>query len=408
MQRKILAVAIALGITTTVQAAPTMEEMWQVIQQQQAEIERLKSQQDKTDSKLEQTEQKIEATAEVVDANSGAMATAAQWANKTSIGGYGELHYNKLDDDSGSADKDEIDLHRFVLFFGHQFTDSVRLYSELEVEHSIASKDDEGEVELEQAYIEWDYTENHRAKAGVFLIPIGILNETHEPDTFYGVERNSVEKHIVPSTWWEAGIAGSGEFAEGWSYDVAVHSGLYLDNTAKVRSGRQKASKAKADDYAYTARLKYTGVSGLGLAATVQHQSDLFQSESQSGESDVSALLYEIQAVYQVGGFGLRALYAAWDIDEAITVIADGADKQEGFYIEPSFRFNSNVGVFARYSEWDNAAGSNSDSEYSQIDVGLNYWIAPTVVLKADYQMQDVPDGKAQLDGLNLGVGWSF
>ena len=120
------------------------------------------------------------------------------------------MHYNNLsnqyDGVDAKDDKDELDLHRFVLFFGHQFTNDVRFFSELEVEHNVAGEGKNGEVEIEQAYIEWDYTDNHALKSGVFLVPVGILNETHEPDTFYGVERNAVEKDIIPSTWWEGGV----------------------------------------------------------------------------------------------------------------------------------------------------------------------------------------------------------
>ena len=84
-----------------------------------------------------------------------------------------------------------------------------------------------GEIELEQAYVEYDLTENHHAKAGVFLLPVGILNETHEPPTFYGVERNPVESNIIPTTWWAGGIAANGEIAPGWSYDIGVHEDCY-------------------------------------------------------------------------------------------------------------------------------------------------------------------------------------
>lgn len=408
MKKTLFSAVIASACSISAHALPTVEEMWKVIQQQQAEIERLKQQQNSTDSKLELTEQKVEATAEVLDSQGTSLNKAAHWVNNTRIGGYGELHYNKLNDENGDADKDEVDLHRFVLFFGHQFNDSVRFFSELEIEHSLAGEGKKGEVEMEQAYVEWDYATNHRAKAGVFLIPVGILNETHEPETFYGVERNSVEKNIIPATWWEGGVASSGELAPGWSYDVAVHSGLYLSNSAAIRKGRQKVSNAKADDYAYTGRLKYTGVAGLELAVTLQHQTDLFQSETINGASDVSAWLHELHVVYQQDQFALRALYASWDIDSGINALADGADEQRGFFIEPSYKFNPKVGVFARYSEWDNTAGSSNDSEYSQFDIGLNYWLTPNVVFKADYQDQDAPDTKAELDGINLGVGWSF
>ena len=106
------------------------------------------------------------------------------------------------------------------------------------------------------------------------------------------------------------------------------------------------------------------------------------------------------------GPFGLRALYARWDLDgpgpESV-----GADKQEGFYIEPSYRFNDKLGIFTRFNQWDNAAGNSTKSGKQQIDVGLNWWPHEDVVLKADYQFQDNDNDKEQ-DGFNLGVGYQF
>ena len=202
MKKQLLATLIGLSFAATTQAAtPSVEEMWEIIQKQQAEISTLKNQLNKNDSRITETEIIAEATISAVEEIS--MAPAA--SNKTHIGGYGELHYNNLEKDDGSGDKDEVDFHRFVLFTSHQFSDSIRFFSELEVEHSIAGDGQVGEVELEQAYIEWDMANNKTAKAGLFLMPVGILNETHEPDTFYGTERNAVEKNIIPATWWEAG-----------------------------------------------------------------------------------------------------------------------------------------------------------------------------------------------------------
>jgi len=412
MQKKTLLALAGLSLATVTQAAsPSLEEMWELVQQQQAEIAQLKSQLNATEQRVAETEEKTEATfAAVEEVTTGPVSKLAEWADKTTVGGYGEVHYNNLTSDNSNNSKDEFDLHRFVLFFGHQFNDRLRMYSELEVEHNIAGEGQNGEVEVEQAYIEYDYAQNHRAKAGVFLMPVGIINETHEPDAFYGVERNSVEKDILPATWWEGGVMFSGELAEGISYDAGMHSGLYIDPTVsdwKIRDGRQKVSEAKGDDLAYTGRLKYTGVPGLELATTIQYQSDLWQGETFAGEDEVDATLWEAHAIYNRGPFGMRALYAHWDIDNAIETIKAGADEQEGFYVEPSYRLTEKLGLFARYSEWDNQAGSNNDSEKQQYDVGVNYWLDEHVVLKADYMRQEVESGD-ELRGFNLGVGWSF
>ena len=327
---------------------------------------------------------------------------------QTSLGGYAEAHYNNLNGDTAAQDKTEIDLHRFVLFLGHQFSEDVRFYSELEVEHAVAGEGADGEVELEQAFIEGDYMRGHAARAGVFLMPVGLLNETHEPDTFYGVERNNVERNIIPTTWWEAGLGASGEVLPGLSYNASVTSGLKLaDGDFKVRDGRQKASEADANDLAYTAALSYVAAPGVTIGGTVQYQSDLTQSDPASTVGRIDGVLTEAHIDVQRGNLGLRALVANWSFDDEINQLADGADQQFGWYLEPSYLLSDNLGVFARYSEWDNQAGANLATKTDQIDLGFNYWLVDNVVLKADYQIQDSEADKGQ-DGFNLGVGWSF
>jgi hypothetical protein len=359
-------------------------------------------------TQLQSTEQKAVAASEQVEKVAAAAPSAkASWAENNRIGGYGELHYNNLDGKGGAADKDELDLHRFVLFFGHEFNERMRFFSELEVEHSIAGEGKKGEIELEQAYLEFDFGDQHRAKAGLFLVPVGILNETHEPATFYGVERNPVEKDIIPATWWGGGVALSGQLGAGFGYDLALQEGLATTaaKSYKPRDGRQKTSEARATDFATTARLKWTGVPGIELAGSVQYQSDITQGlDATAG----SAQLYELHGILNRGAFGLKALYAQWNLDGSGPA-AIGADKQAGWYIEPAFRINELWGVFARYNAWDNKAGASGaiNTAKQQTDLGVNYWPHPDVVLKADYQTQDNDDGKNQ-NGFNLGVGYQF
>ncbi len=387
---------------------PTPEEMWRMIQQQQKQIEELTKRLDDTNARTtqvaEQTksvEQKVEATSSYVEtlvADGGASGDA--WYKKTSIGGYGELHFN-----TGATDR--IDFHRFVLFVNHEFSDKIRLFSELEVEHAFSGAGAPGEVELEQAFIEFDLNEHTTAKAGLFLLPIGIINETHEPNTFYGVERNQVESAIIPSTWWEAGAALTHTYESGFSVDFALHSGLNT-TTANIRSGRQKVANADAQDGAATMRLKYTGVPGLTLAGSVQYQQDIAQGTLPGETAD--AILTEIHADWRKGGFGLRALYARWDLNGP-TAAALGRDEQYGYYIEPSYRFaiadgTQELGFFARYSFVDNVAGDNVDSGNRFTEFGVNYWPHPQVVLKADMQFADRPAGDDET--VSLGVGFQF
>lgn len=397
----------ALCVSTPLLAAEqaseevSMTQIMELLKSQQREIDTLKKQLAETNKQVVISEQKIEATADTIESVATASESytkIADWADKTHIGGYGELHYN---DKKGSDN--QVDAHRFVLFVEHEFTDEVRFFSEIELEHSIAGEGQTGEVELEQAYIEWDYAKNHSATFGQFLIPIGLINETHEPETFYGVERNSVEKNIIPATWWEAGIMLGGEIAPGFTYDLAMTSGLETPTSGKnaylPRKGRQKVGNATAENFAYTGRLKYTAIAGLELAATLMYQDDIAQG---MGGDDATALLWEAHAVYQAGDFSLRALYAMWDIegDEAQAL---GRDEQDGWYIEPSYKVTPRLGFFARYSEWDNNAGDSVNTAIEELDLGLNFWLVENVVFKADWA-----DQKNGEDSFNLGVGWSF
>ena len=153
----VAASASLLSITAAMaqESTPTIEEMWQIIQQQQAQIEALQAEVEKAreenaqaEQRLEMTESQIEATGEFVEQ----MAEVQSEPSRTSIGGYGELHYNNY---LSSDIDDEIDFHRFVLYFGHEFNDRVRLFSELELEHALSGDGKPGEVELEQAYIDF-------------------------------------------------------------------------------------------------------------------------------------------------------------------------------------------------------------------------------------------------------------
>jgi phosphate-selective porin len=392
MMKKTLLATALLGLFASQAAVASEEtqELRKVIEQQQKVLKDL-------EKRLEQTEQRVEKTADVVES------TASSKSGPT-IGGYGELHYNNITDNKSGSDKKEFDFHRFVLFVGHEFNSTTRFFSELEVEHSIAGEGKKGEVELEQAYIEHDFNQMFTGKAGLFLVPVGILNETHEPDTFYGVERNPVEKDIIPATWWEAGLNLNVKAAPGLAFDSAVTSGLYLSQSSgyKIRSGRQKVSEAKGESLAYTGRVKYTAVPGLELAATLQYQSDLTQGDA--GVDTASATLMTAHAIYNIENFTVKALFAQWDIDGA-EAQALGRDKQNGFYIEPSYRINEQFGVFARYNEWDNNAGNNADTKKKQTNVGVNYWLHENVVFKADYENIG---GAADSDGFNLGVGYQF
>lgn len=413
MKKNLLATAVAVvsaaATSPALAATPTLEELAAQVRAQQAQIEALT------------------AAAE----QSSAQPAGGAWFNKTSVGGYGEAYFKRID-----GLKDEFDAYRLVLFIGHQFNDKVRFHSELEVEHAYAKDTDttckvvdansdgivqvgeitcgtaattSGYVAVEQLFVEYDYAASHRAAAGQILVPVGILNETHEPDTYNGVFRPAVEREILPSTWFETGLKLSGDIVPGLSYDAMYSSGL-KSATGSVKDGRQRGSKADGSDPASTLRLKYTGVPGLEVGATWHHQADMAQGVPSVLKENLEADLYTAHVAWQQGRFGLRALAADWDLDRAALAAADRkrAD-QEGWYVEPSVKVLPKLAVFARYSEWDAEAADNTSSEFQETVVGVNWYLHERAVVKADLQHRDNPDRtKVDEDGFNVGIGFSF
>lgn len=346
-------------------------------------------------------EEKVEMLADLLEEKEASFGEG----NKAHIGGYGELHYNLLDADG--EDIRELDLHRMVLFFGYEFNDWARFVAELEVEHIIASAGSRGAVELEQVYVEFDLKDNLHLKTGAMLMPLGIINETHEPTTFYGVERPIIETTIIPTTWWSTGAAITHKFDNGFSYDVFITEGLKTEDPANgsdaepfnIKRGKQKGSFADAFDLAVTSRVKYTGIPGLELAGYVQYQPDLDQSAIDSYAD--SATLVGAHAIYQMNDLTFKGLFARWDLDGADAAAA-GKDVQEGGYLEVDWRVNENWGLFVRHSAWS----LEFEVESEQTDIGFNYYPFEQVVFKVDYQLQN--DDAGNTDGVNMGFGYHF
>lgn len=407
MKRLFSAISLAVFGISASGATPSLGELWAVVQEQSAQIKALKTELENANKKVAVTEERLDVTTNYVES----VDFGEPSESKTVLGGYGEFHYNKLNARDSSKDLRKADYHRWVMFLNHEFSDRVRYFSEFELEHSLAGDGKPGEVELEQAFIEIDLDDEHVTRTGLFLVPVGILNETHEPPTFYGVERNDVENVILPATWWEAGMGMGGRYESGFSWDFAVHSGLEMPTEGskafRVRSGRQKVANAIAKSLAYTIRGRYTGLPGLDLSASYQVQQDPSQVANDGLDS---GKLINLNAIYQTGHFQIRALWAQWHFNGAAVESAN-VDKQTGWYIEPSYRFNAFERNFGTYYRYEDVEGARVQDRFDQWQIGLNWYPVPDVVLKVDWRNRshDLSDQSGRdFKGFDLGVGYQF
>ena len=162
----------------------------------------------------------------------------------SSIGGYGELHWNKANDADGNQNKNTMDFHRFIVYYGYNWTEKWSFKSEVELEHNnVIIGDAEGELELEQAYVNY-HAGNWGFQGGVILPTAGLLNEYHEPPLFLSVERPNYSKYIIPTTWFGNGFAFYGNYSD-FNFRLAIMEDLEGENISSsgIRDGRGKGFK---------------------------------------------------------------------------------------------------------------------------------------------------------------------
>lgn len=368
------------------------------------------------------------ASAPAAAAATAATGRAEADANKVNWFGYGELSYSRPTDDSSGT---TADVGRFVLGASYRFDDRTRFISEVEIEHAVASADDAGEVEVEQAWIERELSDTIYAKLGLFLIPSGLLNESHEPTRYYGVFRNFVETAIIPTTWRELGAALEGNTGSGLRWDIGLTTGHDLSKwDAASEEGlesplgaiHQEGALARAGDLSAFGALNYSGMPGLLVGASVVH-GDI--SQGQPGFDDNKLLLWEGHARWTPGAWDLSALYARGHISDTaavnLTLVGNPVLIPESFYgwyaqaaYIATLPNSWTLAPFARFERVNTGAGyafigagltpaALQAEEITTLGVNLN--VASGVVLKLDYQMFDL---NSAADRVDLGLGYAF
>lgn len=379
--------------------------------------------------------------ASATNADGGAPNPGTALGEGTTLWGYGQLDYNRPT--SRPADT-QFDLSRAVIGFNHVFDESTRIYGELEWEHAIASASDKGESEVEQLYIEHALAPSYGVRAGLMLVPIGLLNEHHEPTQFYGVERNFVEQAIIPSTWREGGIAGYGNTDSGWQWDVGLvtspNLGKWDPGSSEGRASplgsiHQELQLAKAHDLSIWGRLNWLGMPGLNVGAAVfagkigQDTSKQFDGAANFPADNSRLLLGEAHVRWQTGPWDFSALYTRGTISDTqalnLGFLGQPTPVPKSFwggYAQGAWRAlewnRSSLVPFLRYEEFNTAAayaqppqGAGTAAQPTQRvwTTGINYYLNPNVVFKIDYRNFRYDDASLNYGNrFDLGIGYQF
>lgn len=332
-------------------------------------------------------------------------------AKGISIGGYGEALGQVFRDRDG----DNFDGLRWVMYLGSRFSDRWIFNSEIEIEHGTtgatsATTDSNGSVSIEFAYIDHLLTNTTALRGGVVLVPMGFINERHEPTTFLPSARPETETRIIPSTWRATGLGGYGQVGP-FAWTAYALNGLDGSdfNASGIRGGRQSANRASIDDVAFVGRIDYVDVPGLvvGLSA---YNGDAGAATPES----LNTTIVDAHAEWNEGPFSIRGLFATSNVGSTEAFNSrtgeSVAEEMQGWYLEAGFDLLSltegfggqTLDLFARYEDIDTqktvrGGAAVGDGVVDKITtVGLNYRPLNQVVLKADYSFLDEGDDVAR------------
>ncbi len=361
--------------------------------------------------------------------------------SKLVVGGYGEVHFNQKLDGS-TYNNGKLDVHRVVMLFGYNFTNKTKFITELEFEHV-------KEVYVEQAFLQHKLNNYFNFRGGLMLVPMGIINEYHEPTTFNGVERPLIDKYISPTTWREIGFGITGNILPASiKYQAYVMNGFNgYDGSANLsgknglRKGRQKGAESFSSSPNFTGKLEYYGIRGLNIGLSGyfgKTQSTLYDGiEKNDGatvtmadSSVVGVSMVGLDARYNFGGLQLRGQLYYSSLSNSkqynlFTADADGTlndvgSSLIGYYVEVGYnvlrplKSKMQLVPFVRYEflNTHNSVESNISKnlmyEKTAITSGLTLVLTQGAVVKADVQLvKDAATNKYEKT-FNAGIGVMF
>lgn len=338
-----------------------------------------------------------------------------------SIGGYAEITYNNLE---GSSTPAEIDVQRLVMLFAYKFDDRTSFVTEIEYEHV-------KEVYVEQAFINYSVADGINLRGGLMLIPMGIINEYHEPTTYNGVERPSLDSKIVPTTWREMGIGVSGRINNASiRYQAYLMNGFLsygeshkLRGLDGLRKGRQKGAESVGTDVNFAGRIEYYGLPKLKLGVSY-YTGNTQTTTPEISNTQIGLSMFGLDYRYVNGRLSSRGqlISASLSDTEAYNLAGntDLGSAMGGYYAEGAYNLlpldsRQKLDIFLRYENFNThqkTAGNliaNDAFHRNETTFGLSYHLANGAVFKADYQSKGTAvEGSDAVGQFNLGLGVFF
>ena len=398
------------------------------------------------------------------------LSAAAQ--ERLTVGGYGEValsrnfysdnvyRYTSAASHTGES-HGRFDIPHAVIYLGYDFGKGWTMQTEIEFEHTgtggAVEKEFEeagewerevekgGEVELEQFWIQKSFHPALNVRMGHIVVPVGGLNNAHEPLNFFTVYRPEGEYTILPSTWHDTGVSLWGR-TRAWRYEVQMIAGLdaYLfsrDNFIKKGAGSPFEFKV-ANQYGFAGRIDHYALDGLrvglsGFYGRAMHNTYPYEKPSAryadvKGRTAFGALDFAytgrrviVRGNADYGYVGDAAAISAMKrnrtANEApydkstVARNAMAAGIEGGYDVLPWFGRGGDDGqlfVFGRY-EYYNSYIPGPDQQNNvpytgkhRIAVGINWFPVPEIAVKAEWSHRFLPAQYNNEPSLSVGVAY--
>ena len=366
--------------------------------------------------------------------------------SRLSLGGYGEVvmsrnfysdnvyrysNPTKYKDDPGHG---RFDIPHAVFYIGYDFGHGWSMQSEIEFEHTGAGSAVEkefteageweteiekgGEVALEQFWLQKTIKPWLNIRVGHMVVPVGALNNAHEPLNFFTVYRPEGEFTILPSTWHDTGIGLWGDF-EKWSYEFQVIAGLDAfmfnrDNFVKYGAASPYEFKV-ANNYGFALRVDNRSIKNLRLSLSGYYGNSMHN----SFPNDMKDTRYkDIKGSTAIGCFDFsykgRNLIIRGNADygyvsDAVTIstvkrnmTSNNAPYKKTPVGKAAITYGGEAGynilgkadeklfVFGRYEFYDPYIPAADQQDYTFTDVhriaaGINWLPIPQIAVKAEF-----------------------
>lgn len=332
-----------------------------------------------------------------------------------SVGGYADIEYGDFERTNASFNQ-----HRWIINIGAFPHERLRFNSELEIEYggpNVPNAD--GELKVEQAYMDFLMHDAVNLRAGALLVPFGRYNLYHDSDLQNLTDRPIMARDIVPTTWTEAGVGFFGGFnpALGSYEDLSLDYEIYVVNgldagftDTGLGGGRASLKTDNNDDKAVVGRVAVSpwlnqevGVSG-------------YWGKYDTSDHDITGVGFD--SLLTFGPFEWINEYAYFGLEEGSTDVANyfqGAYSQLNYEFWLEFLDHSFLGrnfkdpklaLIGRY-DWglikDDSDASIGNNEEDRWTLGWNYRPVENFVFKFEYQWNQ-SSGEALERGDNNGI----